>query len=116
MLSVARALREQRYRDRRPQEQQTDAGPARGKHGKEPLHPHEGALDPYRGVAYCRVDRGIPFGRSVDALRRGISKQGLWGGVEKLHPMFAQSEVQLAFMKAISLLWLGIFLSIAGKA
>jgi ligand-binding sensor domain-containing protein len=30
--------------------------------------------------------------------------------------MFAQSEVQLAFMKAISLLWLGIFLSIPGKA
>lgn len=113
---MATALHEQGYRDRRPQEQQTDAGPAWGKHGEEPLHQHEGALDPYRGVAYCRVDGGIPFGRSVDALRRGISKQGRWGRIEKLHPMFAQSEVQLAYMKAISLLWLGLFLSIPGSA
>ena len=34
MLSVATALQEQGYRDRRPQKQQTDAGPAWGKHGE----------------------------------------------------------------------------------
>jgi DNA-binding NarL/FixJ family response regulator len=70
---VADTLCQQRKRDGEPQEQQTDSGPSRGKHGEESLHAEQSALVSSGGVAHSRIVRGIPFGRSASLVGRVIT-------------------------------------------
>jgi signal transduction histidine kinase/ligand-binding sensor domain-containing protein len=72
-------FKKQGHGDRRPQEQQREAGPTGGEHGKEPLHLANGAPCKDHGVPYMTVAEGAPFGRSARIRRMVGSELGLPG-------------------------------------